>query len=102
VTADIVLWYSLQKRSAAAQTLNDLIASQPPAPKTNDEKTMLLDGLATAHREAVAQVEAENPKKQVPDIYSPTSIPVGADAPAPEDPVVQAKIKLLESLKKTQ
>lgn len=102
VAADVVLWYSLNKNKTAAQTLNDIIASQPPAPKTDQDKIALLEGLAAAHKEAVAQIEAEHPRGVLPDASLPTPVPAGEIAPSPSDPVVQAKIRLLESMTKTQ
>ena len=114
VSADVVLWYSLQKKDTAAQTLNDLIASQPPAPKTDEEKTALLDNLAAAHKAVVAQISAQNQAKSGTETASPTTIPVehtvppssntsaGQTTPSSEDSAVQAKIKLLDSLQKSQ
>lgn len=100
VAVDVVLWYSLSKDNTAAQTLNDIIASQPPAPQTDEEKTALLDRMSAAHREAVAQIEAENPKgaKQIPAAAMPTPVPAGETAPSENDPVVQAKIQLMDSM----
>lgn len=104
VSADVVLWYSLQKKDIAVQTLNDIIASQPPAPKTDAEKTALLDKLAQAHKEAVAQVEAEMGAKAVrsmPPVLQATPVSGSQQVPSPTDPVVQAKIQLLDSMRKT-
>jgi hypothetical protein len=98
VAVDVVLWYSLHKSNTAAQTLNDLIASQPPAPKTDEEKTALLDTFAAAHREAIAQLESQDPDRTIPDVYKPTPVPEGQTAPSPTDPVVQAKLKFMESM----
>jgi hypothetical protein len=97
VAIDVVLWYSLHKSNTAAQTLNDLIASQPPAPKTDEEKTALLDNLAAAHRAVVAQIE-ENSSK-TPDSATVTA-PDGSVVPSTAD--AEAKMKLLESLRNAQ
>lgn len=64
VAADVALWYSLNNKSnTAVETLNDIIARQPPAPKTDVDKIKLLDSLASAHAAAVAQVDAQSSKK---------------------------------------
>lgn len=96
VLADVVLWYSLQKTNTAAETLNDIIASQPPAPKTDEDKTKLLDSLAAAHKAAAAQVEAQARANGTGK----------TDAAPPSPAAIQAendaKIKLLDSLRKSQ
>ncbi|MBM3261284.1 hypothetical protein FJY93_02595 [Candidatus Kaiserbacteria bacterium] len=96
VSADVVLWYSLQKKDIAAQTLNDLIASQPPAPKTDEEKTALLDNLAAAHRAVVAQIEENSGKVQKTVVTAPD----GSQVPTAVE--TEAKLKLLDSLRNAQ
>lgn len=88
ISADVVLWYSMQKRNTAIESLNEVIANQPPAPKTDEDKTKLLDSLAAAHAAAVAQATAQ-PKTKAASTSAQSS--------------VQAKINILNSLtKKTQ
>lgn len=100
VAVDVVLWYSLNKDNSAVQTLNDIIASQPPAPQTDEDKIALLEKMSAAHKEAVAQIQAEDPKgaKSIPTASMPTPVPAGETAPSQTDPVVQAKIQLMDSM----
>ncbi|MBI5004412.1 hypothetical protein HZC00_04960 [Candidatus Kaiserbacteria bacterium] len=114
VGVDILLWFSLNKDRAGVQTLNEIIANQPPAPKTDEDKTALLDELAAAHKAAVAQVTAQGQAKSSTGTASPAPVPVqhtvpppsntsaGQTTPSSEDSAVQAKIKLLDSLQKSQ
>lgn len=87
VVVDSVLWYTVHKSAVAQKTLNEIIASQPQAPKTDEDKAELLDALAAAHATAVTQAAAQSPKK----LNTPSN------AHPPSD---QTKINLLNSLHK--
>jgi len=96
VGADIALWYSLHN-STAAETLNQIIANQPPAPKTEVDKTNLLDSLAAAHTAAMAQQAPAKAKSTASTSVSTTKTSASSSAS-----IIDAKIKLLDALRKTK
>jgi len=89
---DAVLWYSVQQSHVAKQTLNEIIAAQPKAPKTNEDKASLLDAMAAAHKEAVAVVAAQS-KNTTKDVSSSATAPTVVPTLSNDE-----KSKLLNSL----
>ena len=100
LVGDVVLWYSINKQDSAVATLNDIIAAQPPAPQTDEEKVALLESLSAARKAAEAEVRSKQP---VQGVFSTTSAveramePLVGSEPSAED--IQAKIQLMERLK---